>query len=461
MELREVNGEDFVGALLDNPSLSLALLRQLAVRLRLADEAPLQRSSPRVTSRRTSGSIPPRFTELDPFAPGYFEDPYPQLAALRDHAPVHWSERLGSYVVTRYDDVHELIRDRTLLGSVTINDPLATLIGQPADTARRRRVDRMMIRRDGDDHTRLRRLVSKAFTPRALQQWRERAEIVVDQLLDEAADKGKIDLMTDFALPVPVTIISEMLGMPMDDLRQLRAWSRALTAGLDPFISEEDEEAAAEAGRAMFAYIEAVVENKRSHRSNDILSALIEAEEEGDRLDTEEIQAQVMLMYIAGHETTVNLIGNGLIQMFRAPDQMDLLRVDPGLDANAVEEVLRFDSPVQVTRRVNQDALEVGGVTIPRGSLITLALGSANRDPRKWGASVDEFDIARPGANEHVSFGAGAHYCLGASLARLEGQVALSRIVRRFPHMEPAYVEPAWMPRMTLRGVDTLPVIVR
>jgi cytochrome P450 len=330
-----------------------------------------------------------------------------------------------------------------------------------AEKAQRRRVDKAMIRRDGDDHTRLRRLVSKVFTPRALQQWRERAEAVVDRLLDEAAEKGKIDAMEEYALQLPVTIISEMLGMPMTDLPQLRDWSRALTKGLDPFISEADEEAAAAAGKAIFAYIEAVVEDKRGHLSNDILSSLIEAEEQGDQLDTEEIQAQVMLLYIAGHETTVNLIGNGLVQMFRVPEQMDRLRVDPALDANAVEEVLRYNSPVQVTRRVNQDPLELGGVTIPRGSLITLALGSANRDPRKWGPTVDQFDITRPGANEHVSFGAGAHFCLGASLARLEGQIALSRIVRRFPHMEPAYIEPRWQPRMTLRGVEALPVTVR
>ena len=462
MELREVGGAGFVGALLDNPSLSLAMLRQLAVRLRLANETSLHLvPTARTPSTPPQSSTRSRATELDPFAPGYFEDPYPYLAALRDDAPVHWSERLNSFVVMRYDDVHALIRDRGMLGSVTLNDPLATLTGQVSEKAQRRRVDKMMIRRDGDDHLRLRRLVSKVFTPRALQQWRARAESVVDRLLDDVAEKGKIDAMQEYALQLPVTIISEMLGMPMTDLPQLREWSRSLSKGLDHFISEEDEEVAAVAGRSMFEYIEEVVEHKRAHRSSDILSSLIEAEEQGRRLETEEIQAQVMLLYIAGHETTVNLIGNGLAQMFRAPEQMDRLRVDPALDANAVEEVLRFNSPVQLTRRVNQDPLEFDAVTIARGSMVTLALASANRDPRKWGPTVDEFDIARPGANEHVSFGAGAHFCLGASLARLEGQVALPRIVRRFPRMEPDYTEPAWAPRMTLRGVDTLPVILR
>jgi cytochrome P450 len=195
--------------------------------------------------------------------------------------------------------------------------------------------------------------------------------------------------------------------------------------------------------------------------ADDILSGLIEAEEQGDRLDVNEILAQVMLLYIAGHETTTNLIGNGLTALFRHPDQMEALCADPGLDANAVEEVLRFDSPAQFTRRVNRETIELDGVTIPRGSMIYLALGSANHDRQKWGATADTLDVARPGANEHVSFGGGPHFCLGASLARLEGQVALPKLVRRFPRMEPASTEPSWVARIAIRGVDNLPVVLR
>jgi cytochrome P450 len=168
-----------------------------------------------------------------------------------------------------------------------------------------------------------------------------------------------------------------------------------------------------------------------------------------------------MLLYVAGHETTANLIGNGLTNLFRFPEQMDLLRADSGLDANAVEEVLRFDPPAQFTRRVNREPLEVGDVTIPEASLLTLALGSANRDPRKWGPTADVLDITRPGANEHVSFGGGSHFCLGNALARLEAQVALPKLVRRFPRMQPASPEPAWLHRITLRGVETLRVVLR
>jgi cytochrome P450 len=299
------------------------------------------------------------------------------------------------------------------------------------------------------------------FTPRAVSSWKDRAERIVEQLLAAAAERGAIDVMSDFALPLPVQIISEMLGMPPADFGLLRDWSHTLIRGLDPSLTAEEDEAAAAAGRAMFDYVGQIVADKRRAPGDDILTALIEAEEAGDRLSTEEIQAQVMTLYVAGHETTANLIGNGLTHLFRFPDQMDVLRDDPGLDANAVEEILRYDSPAQFTRRVNPEPLEVGGVAIPAGSLLTLALGSANRDPRKWGPTADVLDVARPGANEHVSFGGGSHFCLGNALARLETQVAVPRLVRRFPRMEPASPQPAWVHRITVRGVATLPVVLR
>jgi cytochrome P450 len=348
-----------------------------------------------------------------------------------------------------------------LLGSVGTLDPVAALTGQASEAHRRRCLDKTMTRRDGDDHLRLRRLVSKVFTPRALSRWKDRADRIVERLLGEATDRGTIDVMSDFALPLPIQVISEMLGMPRADTGQLRDWSRALTRGLDPSLTTEEDEAATAAGQAMFAYVGQVVADKRKDPGDDVLTALIEAEEAGDRLTTEEIQAQVMTLYVAGHETTANLIGNGLTNLFRFPEQIDLLRADPGLDANAVEEVLRYDGPVHFTRRVNREPLDVGDITIPAGSLLTLALASANRDPLKWGPTADVLDVARPGANEHVAFGGGAHYCLGNALARLETQAALPTLVRWFPRMQPATAEPAWIHRITLRGVETLPVTLR
>lgn len=460
MLVHEVDGAGFLAALTESPNLSLALLRQFANRLRAANLRPLRStrpvSAPTVPPRSAVMDAPP--AQLDPNASGYFEDPYPFLFALREAAAMHWSDPLNSFVVTRYEDVHRLIRARTLLGSVPTQDPVSTLAGQPSETAKRRRLDKSMIRRDGEDHMRLRRLVSKVFTPKAIGSWKTTADEITERLLDEAQERGKIDLMTDFAMALPVEIISRMLGLPGGDVGQLRAWSHALTRGLDPGISPEEDEAVTQAGRGMFAYLDEVIAQKRDTPGDDILTHLIEAEAEGDRLETDEIQAQVILLYVAGHETTANLIGNTMTHLFEARDQLELLRRDPSLDANAVEEALRFDSPAQFTRRVNREPVELDGEIIPTGSLITLSLSSANRDPRKWGPTADVLDLARPGANEHVSFGAGSHFCLGNALARLEAQAALPKLVRRFPRMEPAYSVPSWMHRMTLRGVDTLPV---
>jgi cytochrome P450 len=211
----------------------------------------------------------------------------------------------------------------------------------------------------------------------------------------------------------------------------------------------------------MAEYITGIVAEKRTRPGEDILTALLQAEESGDRLDHDELVAQVILLYVAGHETTLNLVGSGLTNLFAQPDQLDRLRTDPGLDANAIEELLRYDSPVQFSRRISTAAFEIGSVGIPSGAVVLLALGAANRDPDKWGPSADVVDLGRPGANEHTSFGGGAHYCIGASLARLEAQVALPRLVRRFPRMTPDYDEPAWGQRMVLRGVEQLPVHLR
>lgn len=460
MLVHEVDGVGFLAALVGTPNLALALLRQFANRLRASNLRPLPSTLARTPSTPGTPAViiasPP--AELDPYAPGYFEDPYPVLASLREASALHWSDPLNSFVVTRYEDVHRLIRARGLLGSVPTQDPVSTLAGQPSEAAKRRRLDKSMIRRDGDDHTRLRRLVSKVFTPKSIGLWKSTADEIVERLLDQAEERGKIDLMTDYAMALPVEVISRMLGLPAGDVAQLRAWSHALTRGLDPGISQEEDDAVTQAGRGMFAYLDEVIAFKREHPGDDILTHLIQAEAEGDRLETDEIQAQVILLYVAGHETTANLIGNTVTHLFESRDQLDLLRRDPSLDANAVEEALRFDSPAQFTRRANREPVEVDGTVIPAGSLISLSLSSANRDPRKWGPTSEVLDLARPGANEHVSFGAGAHFCLGNALARLEAQAALPKLVRRFPRLEPAYSVPSWMHRMTLRGVDTLPV---
>ena len=460
MTLEEVDGAGFVDALVETPRLALALLRELAVRLRHANElsagaAPAAAATP-VAEPAPAESGP---VEYNPFAPGYFANPYEQYAALRENAPVYLEPASGAYMLTRYDDIHRVSRDRALTVEIASASPT------PALEAERARIvasgggaEKMMLRRDGDDHTRLRRLVSKVFTPRAISAWRERAESVVDRLLTDAAARNEMDVISDYALLLPAQIISEMLGMPYADIPQLRAWSHAITKTLDPINTPEEEAASIESSLAMNSYVENVIADKRANPADDILTALIEAEETGDRLTTDELLAQVILLYIAGHEPTLNLIGNGLTHLFEYPDQLDRLRTDPSADANAIEELLRFDSPVQFARRIAAETLDVEGVAVPQGSVMLLNLAAANRDPRKWGPTADVLDLTRAGANEHVSFGGGAHFCLGAALARLEGQIALPTLVRRFPRMAPAYDEPAWGMRMGLRGGERLPV---
>ena len=459
MRLHEVDGDGFLDALQANPRLAVALARQLARRLRATNRRPVQPPAVRAAPSPTPVGVAPA-AGFEPRTPGYHDDPTRHLGALREAAAVQWSDALSSYVVTRYDDVRRLSRDHSLLGSITTMNasdvPDATGV-----MAKHRPGHRMMIRRDGDAHLRLRRLMSKVFTPRAISRWQERAESIVARLLDAASERDAIDVIADYALPLPAQVITEMLGLPGDDTPQLRAWSRTLTTGLDPFASQADEDASMEAGRAIGEYLQQVVTDKRAAPGDDILGALLAAEDAGDVLDDNEVVAQVILLYVAGHETTLNLIGNGVTHLFAFPDQLERLRTDPTLDANAIEEVLRFDSPAQLTRRVCLQPLDLGGVTIEAGTHLTLSLASANHDPRKWGPTVDALDLARPGANEHVSFGGGAHYCLGASLARLEGAIALPRLVRRFPKMSPDYERPAWLKRVALRGVETLPVTLR
>ena len=463
MIMEEVDGAGFVEALIDSPRLALGMLRQLAVRLRHATElsAGPERAAEPLTAPHAAAP-PSGPVVYNPFAPGYFANPYVQLSLLREHEPVLLDEASGAYMLTRYADIHQIARDRSLVVEIAFATPTPAIQAERArNESSGGKLDKMMLRRDGDDHTRLRRLVSKVFTPRAINAWRARAESVVDGLLTDAAQRDAVDIVADYALLLPAQIISEMLGMPHADIPQLRTWSHAMTKTLDPLNTPDEEAAAVDATRAMLGYVEQVITDKRAHPADDILTALIEAEETGDRLSTDELLAQIILLYIAGHETTLNLIGNGLTHLFEFRDQLDRLRMDPNLDANAIEELLRFDSPVQFARRIAKETLEIEGVTIPAGSVISLSLAAANRDPRKWGPTADIVDLTRAGANEHVSFGGGSHYCLGAALARLEGQVALPQLVRRFPHISPAYDEPAWGQRMVLRGVDRLPVTLR
>ena len=396
---------------------------------------------------------------LNPFEPGYYDDPYRQYAQLREHDPVHRSD-LGPWLITRWADVHTVLRrpgtsvdERNLPEGRRRRDRLVEI-----DPKRANRASHAILNIDPPDHTRLRKLVSKAFTPRAVERIRARTAELTDEILDDLARRNEpVDLIADLAFPLPFQVISELLGMPEGDRDQLRAWSHTLTQVLDPLLVMEHAEAIVEASDRMVEVVTAAIAWKRQRDDDDLLSALIRAEDDGDVLSDHELIDNVTLLYLAGHETTVNLIGNGTNALLDHRDQLERLVADPTLDANAVEELLRFDSPVQFSRRIALEPFEVDGHRVEPGQMVMTGLGAANRDPAKFGPDAEQLDLSRADAREHVSFGSGVHHCLGAALARLEGQEVIGRLVRRFPQMDRA-ADPVHNQRLVLRGYDHLPV---
>jgi cytochrome P450 len=402
-----------------------------------------------------SQTIPPPV--FDPFAPGFTDDPYPQYAALRSGAPAG-RHPLGFFLLTRYEDVSGLLRASMSVEDRNITDrQLIELREQVYGEEAPRRGGISMLDRDPPDHTRLRRLVSKAFTPRAVEALRPRITALVGEMLDAAGRQGRVDLVDALAFPLPFAVIAEMLGTPPADHERIRQLSGTVVRSLEP-VNDPDMVAAIVAADDELTQIAAeMIAWKRAHPAGDLLTALINAEDDGDVLDDDELIAQTLLLYIAGHETTVNLIAGGTLALLRRPDQFALLREQPGLTGNAVEELLRYDSPVQATRRVTLEPVTFSGVEIPAGAFVMALLGSANRDESYWGPDAAELRLDRENARQHVSFGAGPHHCLGASLARLEASIALAQLAGRFPGLA-LDGEVTWNGRINLRGPARLPV---
>jgi cytochrome P450 len=393
----------------------------------------------------------------NPFEPGYFDDPYAQFAQLRDADPVH-ATLDGNWMLFRYEDCFRVLRDP----SMSVDDR------NIAGSAKQEQFEQMgiedrgvrsMLGLDPPDHDRLRRLVSKAFTPRAVEALRPRVQTMVDERLDQMADAGRTDLIADLAFPLPFQVISEMLGMPESDVIQIRDWSGHMVKTLDPIVSDDEMLLARDCSLQMEAYLQEVIAWKRANPADDMLSALIAAEEDGDRLTSDELAAQVVLLFIAGHETTVNLIGNGTRSLLRQRDQWERLHAEPALVMSGIDELLRFDTPVQISRRVALKDLEIDGHQIAAGTFMATMLASANRDPAKWGDDAHRLDLARD-AGQHLSFGSGVHYCLGASLAKLEGQVAIGSFNQRFPDAQLESDTATWNGRINLRGLAELPITV-
>jgi len=399
----------------------------------------------------------------NPFQPGFTDDPYPYFAELREHCPVE-VHPMGFYALWRHRDVYEVLRakmsveERRVLSRAPMREVYDKVFAEFGLSERR--TNSSMLDRDPPDHTRLRRLVAQAFTPRAIAQLEPTIQKLVDNSLDEIDAAGRVNLIDALAFPLPFTVISVMMGMPDTDTDELRELSSVAVRSLEPAPDEDTIRQIIKAQMGLVRIANEAIEWKRKNPADDMLTALINAEEDGDKLSPEELVAQVILLYVAGHETTVNLIGNGTLALLRDREQLDLWRSRPDLDDNAVEELLRYDSPVQMSGRVTIEDYEVDGQVIPGGSRVIAGLAAANRDPEAFGPDADRVRVDRENSRQQVSFGAGIHHCLGASLARLEGKTAISSLIRRFPDIE-LDGEPQWNGRINLRGLQQLPVRVR
>ena len=387
----------------------------------------------------------------NPLAASYQQNPYPTYRRLRERDPVHRSAMLRGWVVSRYEDIDRILGDHRTFAS----DYRA---GLDPDEAAHRETPATMIDVDPPDHTRLRSLANHAFTPRAVEALRPEIEAIADEAFEGFAEAGGCEFISEFAFPLPVTVIAELLGVPIDDRERFRAWSNALARRVDLSITAEERRAADRADAELAAYLEGVIEQLRAEPDETLLSALVSAEIEGDQLSHRELIATVQLLLVAGHETTVNLLGNGLNALLDHPEELARMRREPELIGNAVEELLRYDAPIQIDRRIATRPVDVGGVQVaPRTSLILL-LSSANRDPAAF-EDPDRLDLGRPNVR-HLSFARGIHYCLGAPLARLEAQVVFPRLLDRFATIERSE-EPRFAPHITLRGLESLRLRLR
>ena len=394
---------------------------------------------------------------FNPLSPEFIRNPYPHYERMRATDPMHLTP-LGVYVASRHADVSLVVRDKRFgkeyaersarrYGPKIMEEPLFKSFGLT------------MLQQDPPDHTRLRGLVVKAFTARRVEDMRPRIQQVVDETLDRIVPQGKMDLIEDFAFRLPVTIICDMLGIPDEHRELFYTGSRDSGRILEPVPLTPEEIKQGNARSAMSEmYFQQLFELRRKSPGDDLTTQLVQAEEDGSKLTNEELTANIILLFGAGHETTVNLIGNGLLALYRNPDQLALLKAKPELITNAIEEFLRYDSSVQMTGRVTlEDIDDLGGKRIPKGESVLCLLGSANHDPAVYPDHPERLDIARPNVRP-LSFGGGIHFCLGAQLASLEAEVAISTLLRRLPDLRLDDAEnPEWRPSFVLRGLKQLP----
>lgn len=402
--------------------------------------------------------------ELDFLLPlrssGSLESPYPIYSLLRTVRPqmemkIPGYDGPGVWLMTRHEDVNAVLRDPRFSAerfrAPIIRDNQNRL---PAFIQAAAGGLRSMLVMDPPDHTRVRKLSNKAFTPRRINALRTRTEEIVESLLDEVADADRFDLIHELAEPLPAIVIAELLGVPAEDHRQFRQWSSALINAIGARSQAERVAASAESGQKIFAYLAEIIAARRAEPRDDLISALIAAQEERDALTDEELLATCNLILLAGHETTTNLIGNGMLALLREPAELARLRSDSALLPSAIEELLRFDGPVQATVRVALEDVEMGGKRVPEGAFVIVSLGAANRDPAVF-EDPDRLDLSRS-PNPHLAFGFGTHFCMGAPLARLEAEVAFEALLRRFPKLDLVNDTPDYRPNPILRGLSKL-----
>lgn len=389
------------------------------------------------------------------------QDPFRLYAWLRDHDPVHWSASLSAWVVTRYEDVVEIFSRPETFASDRfrkIDERYAS--DRPSVRAVADVLGHWLVFRDPPDHDRLRGLLQSSFTPKQLASSRDRIQGTVDALLDRVIADGSMDFIRDLAFPLPATVIAGLMGAPEEDLAQIKSWSDRLAAYLGGAVDARDNFDEASAGVAgLVEYFRGLLRERERHARDDLMTLMLAAEHDGDRLTRDEVVANCILLLFAGHETTTNLLGNGLLHLLRHPDQARLVRSEPALLHDAVEELLRYDGPVPATLKIATADVPWHGRTIRRGDMVIPSIASANRDPRQF-RDPDTLDVRRH-PERHVAFAWGIHFCLGAWLARLEARVVLKTVFRRLPHLAMAPGEPRWKPMIFLRGLESLPLTWR
>ncbi len=399
-------------------------------------------------------------TQVDVTNAKFKANPFPFYAQLRAEAPVFpvtvpMPTKQRAWLITRYSDVQDVLKDARFAKNPRNAMSPEQLKKRPWIPSMFKPLEQNMLDLDSPDHTRLRALVHKAFTPRLIEQMRDQIQALTDELLDAAEPKGSMDLIADFALPLPLTIIGRILGVPAKDNHKFHRWTKTLlSAGTNtnyvvfiPIIMR------------FMGYLKKLIKERRAHPKDDLVTALVQAKDGSDKLSGDEVLAMIFLLLIAGHETTVNLIGSGSLALLEHPDQMEKLRSEPAIIKPAIEELLRFVCPVEMaTERYAREDITIAGTTIPRGELVLAVIGSANRDANYFD-NPDSLDVTREN-NKHLAFGLGAHYCLGAPLSRLEGQIAISTLIRRMPNLRLSIApdQIRWRGGIILRGLEALPV---